>query len=143
MSGNDIVTAERLLELSAAAITLQGLVGELAAAANDEVTLVERVRSHMKLRRPRDRILPGGLFAEPSWDILLDLYVAHQADKPLSVSAVCTIPGVPPTTALRHVKHLVDRGYVVRQPSPNDGRRVYLHLASDMMRQIAAVFDRG
>ena len=37
----------------------------------------------------------------------------------------------PPTTALRHIRTLTDRGLVERQADPHDGRRVFIALTQE------------
>jgi DNA-binding MarR family transcriptional regulator len=38
---------------------------------------------------------------------------------------------VPPTTALRWIRTLTDKGLVLRQADPHDGRRVFITLAQE------------
>ena len=51
-------------------------------------------------RPVRDRLL-GDFFSEPSWDILLDLYVQTHEGRTVTVSQLSLATGAPPTTALR------------------------------------------
>lgn len=88
-----------------------------------------RVRSMIRARRARAQFFPGDLFADPAWDILLDLTAARIEGKPVSVSSLCIAAAVPPTTALRWIRTLTDAGLLVREPDPHDGRRVYVALS--------------
>ncbi len=81
-------------------------------------------------RRHRNAIFAEDtqLFGEPAWDILLDLLVAHQSGKPISVSSACIAADVPSSTALRYITRLEARGLVRRHRDTLDGRRHYLEL---------------
>jgi hypothetical protein len=89
-------------------------------------------------RRLRDGVLGADLFGEPVWDMLLDLFVAHEEQERVSVSSLCIAAAVPATTALRWVNHLVKREMIIRWPDPTDGRRVWIalspHMVSEMRR---------
>jgi DNA-binding MarR family transcriptional regulator len=47
------------------------------------------------------------------------------------VSSLCIAAEVPPTTALRWIKSLTDRGLFVRRPDPRDARRVFIELSRE------------
>lgn len=64
-------------------------------------TSSQQLREIIKLRRLRDRFFQHDLFAEPAWDILLDLKAASLEGQQVSVSSRCIAAAVPPTTALR------------------------------------------
>lgn len=92
------------------------------------------VRSIIRARRLRDQFFRGELFADPAFDILLDLYAARLDDTRVAVSSLCIAAAVPATTALRWIKHLTDQGLLVRAADPQDGRRVYIGLSDDAAR---------
>ena len=96
------------------------------------------VRSIIRARRLRDRYFKGGLFADPAWDMLLDLMAARLEKNRVAVSSLCIAAAVPPTTALRWIKTLTDQGIFVRCADPQDGRRVYIELADDAARALSA-----
>ncbi len=68
------------------------------------------------------------LFGEPAWDILLDLYIAHAAEKPVSVSSACIGSASPPTTGLRWLGVLAENDLILREHDPEDQRRVMVRL---------------
>ena len=94
---------------------------------SEEAILHEARRAYMG-RRERDHIFGGRLFADPSWDILLDLFIARYDGHNVSVSSACIAASVPSTTALRHIAHLVEIGLIVRRPHPRDSRSSFLEL---------------
>jgi len=87
------------------------------------------VRAAIRLRRLRDRFFDGELFADPVWDMLLDLTAARMERLRVAVSSLCIASAVPPTTALRWIKTMTDLGLIVRVDDPHDGRRVFIELS--------------
>ena len=90
----------------------------------------------IRARRLRDQFLPADLFADPAWDMMLDLLAARLAGARVSVSSLCIAASVPPTTALRWIKQLTDRGVFARVDDPSDGRRVFIELTESAERAL-------
>lgn len=101
------------------------------------------VRLLLRQRRMREQYFPADLFADPAWDMLLDLYAARLEHQPVSVSSLCTAAAVPATTALRWIKTMTEAGLFVRESDPQDGRRIFIALADSasdaMMRYFEAL----
>jgi hypothetical protein len=76
--------------------------------------------------------LDSDLFADPARDILLDLFVAGEEGRRISISSCCIAAAVPPTTALRWIGMLKKRGLIQEMVDPADGRRKWLSLTSDV-----------
>ncbi|MFN3944545.1 MAG: MarR family transcriptional regulator [Allosphingosinicella sp.] len=114
---------------------------ESAAEAGDEsgITAAD-LRAVLRTRRLRASFFKNDLFADPAWDIMLDLMAARLEGRRVPVSSLCIAAAVPPTTALRWIKRLTDEGVVVRVADPQDGRRVYIALADDAARALADYF---
>ncbi|MDQ3144478.1 MAG: MarR family winged helix-turn-helix transcriptional regulator [Pseudomonadota bacterium] len=91
----------------------------------------EAVRNVIRARRLRARYFDELLFADPAWDMLLDLLQAEIAQHRVPVSSLCIAAAVPATTALRWIKTMTDNGLFVRRADPHDGRRVFIELAPD------------
>ena len=99
---------------------------------------IETVRQVIRARRLRARFFDEELFADPAWDMLLDLLQAEIAQHRVPVSSLCIAAAVPATTALRWIKTMMDAGLFKRRADPHDGRRVFIELsreASDGMRR--------
>src|SRR3546814_4705778 len=69
----------------------------------------KEVRRMLRQRRMREQYFPADMFADPAWDMLLDLYAARLDRQPVSVSSLCIAAAVPATTALRWIKTMTDR----------------------------------
>ena len=125
-------------EVSRIAATLARLSSGPAAAAapvepptSDQAPEVspETVRAVIRARRLRSRYFAEELFADPAWDMLLDLLQAEIAHLRVPVSSLCIAAAVPATTALRWLKTMVTQGIFVRRADPHDGRRIFVELA--------------
>lgn len=93
-------------------------------------------------RRRRTEIFgQADLFGEPAWDILLDLYIAHAQQNPVSVSSACIGAAVPSSTALRWLGILCDNGLCRREHDPQDQRRVLVHLTERALKTMDAYFE--
>lgn len=98
-------------------------------AAPPSAVTVADVRAIIRLRRIRDRFFRSDLFADPAWDMLLDLMAARLDRVRVAVSSLCIAAAVPPTTALRWIKTMSDNGMFVRVADSEDGRRVFIELS--------------
>lgn len=120
-----------------------GQSGEATGAPQQSVGLppeigADIVRQVIRARRVRARYFDGDLFADPAWDMLLDLLQAEIGQYRVPVSSLCIAAAVPPTTALRWIKTMTDAGLFKRRADPHDGRRIFIELsagASDAMRR--------
>ena len=77
-------------------------------------------------RHRRSQILSRIRFGEPSWDMILDLYLAGCDGQKRDVISLCQSSGVPQTTALRYVDMLEQQGLIRREPDQTDGRRMFV-----------------
>ncbi|WHO39542.1 winged helix DNA-binding protein [Sphingobium sp. AP49] len=115
-------------------------IGSASAPVGASPVHASQVRDLLRARRIRADFLPGDLFADPAWDMLLDLLAAQLEQERVSVSSLCIAAAVPPTTALRWIGTLTDKGLVVRQADPQDGRRVFIALAQEAADALIAWF---
>ena len=145
--------AERLRQLSEEVSRIASTLARLStgpgtpirslepAAAGDVPPLsAETVRSVIRARRLRARYFREDLFADPAWDMLLDLLQAEIAQLRVPVSSLCIAAAVPATTALRWLKTMVSQGIFVRRADPHDGRRVFVELAPEASQALRRYF---
>jgi DNA-binding MarR family transcriptional regulator len=100
----------------------------------------DTVRGVIRARRLRSRYFREELFADPAWDMLLDLLQAEIAQLRVPVSSLCIAAAVPATTALRWLKTMVSQGIFVRRADPHDGRRVFVELAPEASQAMRRYF---
>jgi DNA-binding MarR family transcriptional regulator len=110
-------------------------------ADNGQTVAAQDVRRLIQLRQLRGKFFGAfvgdGLFEDPAWDMLLDLYAAELEGTRVSVSSLCIAAGVAPTTALRWIAKMTEMELFIRHPDPVDRRRAFMALsprASDAMR---------
>ena len=99
------------------------------------------VRQVIRQRQARARFFDAELFADPAWDMLLDLAAARVEHKRVSVTSLCIASGVPPTTALRWIGQMTQAGLFERVEDEADRRRAFIALsdkAADAMAQYFA-----
>lgn len=107
----------------------------------------QAIRAALRARRLRDGFFGEGLFEEPAWDMLLDLFAAELEGARVSVSSLCIAAAVAPTTALRWIVRMTDEGLFERRPDPRDRRRAFMALsprgAAAMRGYVAALTRAG
>lgn len=133
---------EQIAFLSAAAARAPNTKAvEISVETRDraQVARVE-VDRIVKLRRQRDRVLGAKMFADPAWDMLLDLFVRCVDQVSTSISSACLASKVPPTTALRHMAILMEQGLVTKTPSRTDLRKHYVTLSNDGFEHMVEIF---
>ena len=113
---------------------------EPAPVADIPQVSAEAVRSVIRARRLRARYFSEELFADPAWDMLLDLLQAEISQLRVPVSSLCIAAAVPATTALRWLKTMVQAGLFVRRADPHDGRRVFVELAPQASHSLRRYF---
>ena len=92
----------------------------------ERMAIGEFVGNLRRMRVRRNDIIGADLFRDPAWDMLLELYAAHQRGETVPVNSLCYASGTPPTTALRHIKRMREHGLVERVGDSDDERRVRL-----------------
>ncbi len=118
----------------------------LVRAARPPLPDPRLVRRIVRQRQLRARFFDGDLFADPAWDMLLDLTAARAEHSRVSVTSLCIASGVPPTTALRWISQMTDAGLLQRVEDETDRRRAFITLtdkASDAMARYFAELGSG
>jgi DNA-binding MarR family transcriptional regulator len=112
----------------------------LARATRPPLPDPRLVRRIIRQRQLRARFFDGDLFADPAWDILLDLTAARAEHARVSVTSLCIAAGVPPTTALRWISQMVEAGLLERQEDEIDRRRAFIALSDRAADAVARYF---
>lgn len=141
---NKGLTAERLLAISDEVGRIASTLARLSTqpissssvlpSGEDEgvpEVSVATVRTVIRARQLRARYFEAELFADPAWDMMLDLLEAELSHRRVAVSSLCVAAAVPATTALRWIKTMVEKGVFVRHSDPLDGRRIFIELSPE------------
>lgn len=92
-----------------------GDIPALGGSEQDQLAAIARSEFHN--RRRRDSLIRYDLFAEPAWDMLLDLYIQHHRGQPVPIDRLCTAAATASTTALRWLALLIEKELVIRSSS--------------------------
>jgi len=106
----------------------------------DENRILIQMKSIILRRRKREQFLPADIFADPAWDMLLDLCVAKLEERKTSVSSLCIGAAVPATTALRWIRQLEQLQMIKLTPDPFDRRRQHVDIADKAFNNMLRLF---
>ena len=140
----DHADPQQLSDLTAELRRLAELIEEAKEAKAPKPPITAQwVQALIRTRRLRDQLLGEGLFPDPAWDMLLDLYVARLEQRRVAVSSLCLAAAVPATTALRWIRILEDRDMIVRTADAADGRRIFVEISDDTAAKMTKVLQAG
>lgn len=119
-SDRDRVDAARLLTL---------ILGRSTAdrAIRDQ-ELIPIARAVLEDRKRRSQVFNPGMFGEPGWDLLLNLYVMDRDGPRLTLGKLTQLAGLSQSTALRWLEYLKDQGMITRDQHPTDARTAFVAL---------------
>lgn len=112
----------------------------LVRAARPPLPDPRLVRRIIRQRQLRARFFEADLFADPAWDMLLDLTAARVEHTRVSVTSLCIASGVPPTTALRWIGQMTESGLLMRVEDETDRRRAFITLTDKAAEAMARYF---
>jgi hypothetical protein len=121
---------------------VERLAEEASIGEMPTTTSAAFVRRVIDARGARRRFFDSELFADPAWDILLELYALRCEQRRTSVSKLCIAAGVPATTALRWIDKLHSDGLVEREADPFDARRVWVTLSDKAFEAMKAYLQQ-
>ncbi len=102
---------------------------------------VRIARRMVRERLRRARFFKSDLFADPAWDMMLDIFIAEAEGRETPVMNLCLSSQVPETTTLRWVKTLEQAGIFVRQKDEHDQRRVLVRLSPPAALALASYLE--
>jgi DNA-binding MarR family transcriptional regulator len=107
-----------------------------------EAEKLAAARRAFRNRRERERLFGQALFTDPSWDVLLDLFIARKEGREVTVFSACQATAVPEETVLRCITHLVEAKLVTRRAGASDPRSIYLTLTEKARALMHDYFSR-
>lgn len=118
------------------------LLSAAAAAGTLADQRLGEVKAILAGRRRRGTCFKGVRFSDPSWDMILELYVAESDGVAMAVSQLCGLSGASMTTALRHIEDLEALGLIARVPDPTDRRKAIVTMLPRLRSAIEEWGDR-
>jgi DNA-binding MarR family transcriptional regulator len=103
-------------------------------ASADEARALAQI---IEARRQRTTVFSANLFADPAWDVMLELSLAELEGRSVATSQLAHRASIPLTTLLRWIDKLEGDGWLRRMPDPTDDRRVFVEISTrglDTMR---------
>lgn len=82
----------------------------------------DHIQSILIVRRARRRLFGEDLFTDPAWDILLELFVAHLAEREVALAELARAIDVPLSTTSRWLTALREKGLVISDDSAGRAR---------------------
>ena len=144
------ITGDRDSEDGGSAFRLSSPAHSFSARPDDTARLVRvprpplpdprLVRRIIRQRQLRGQFFDADLFADPAWDMLLDLTAARVEHSRVSVTSLCIASGVPPTTALRWISQMTESGLFERVEDDTDRRRAFIVLSDKAADAMARYF---
>lgn len=132
----EIVSLEKRVDL------LKQRIAESRALAGEKASITEaEVRAVITARRNRETMIGTDLFADPAWDILLELYAASLAQQTVSITQITVASAIPATTALRWIAKLESLGLLRREDDHLDGRRVWIGMSAEGEMKMRSFFE--
>jgi len=114
---------------------------ESVTAGIDNILLAREIYG---LRRLREEIFDDpDLFGEPDWDMLIDLFIASETGNSLQTTSLCVGSCVAPTTALRWITLLEQKGLIERDEDPSDRRRSLIRLTAFGLARMSKLFTHA
>jgi len=129
----DLVPARDVTPVPAAGPAPPAQQAALPSASVNEHASISRLVAVENIKR---RHLEVDLFGDPCWNMILDLAVAEQNQREVSITSLCLASGEPMSTALRHLEKLVHHGYLIRRLDPKDRRRILVGLTDDARNRL-------
>lgn len=135
--------AELGREMQALAARLEAIASELAPGTGtaEARTKAQEIKSRLddqilagmaltiyNARQRRDRYFGIGMFGEPAWDMLLDLFVKRASGSQVSTTSLCIAAGATPSTGTRVILLLEDKGLLERTRASDDRRVIFVDL---------------
>ncbi|RED17723.1 winged helix DNA-binding protein [Parasphingopyxis lamellibrachiae] len=100
------------------------------------------IKTYLRARRDREWQFPRGLFSDPAWDILLDLYAAKSEERKVTIWDACQAASVPKTSGMRWLRILESRHLVEREGDIDDQKNTTVTLTRDAIAGMNRWLDR-
>ena len=97
----------------------------------------------LEMRTVRDVVFGAEWFADPAWDMLLEVYVAQNQGKSTQLQAMCSAARVPRSTGDRVANRLVAASLLRKEADPARKGGVRLRLNDAAEKKIERLLSRA
>jgi hypothetical protein len=122
--------------------TIAAVPGPAAPAAPVEGRALDAARADWSARRERERLFGSGLFGDTGWDILLDLFMAREEGRNVTLASICQAVSLAEPAMLRCLASLIEEGLVLRESRSPDAGGNYLKLSGQALELMCEFFSR-
>lgn len=96
------------------------------------------LREEAARRAMRAKFLPAEITRGVIWEIITDVYLANISGERISLSCIAMDSLAPRSTIMRQVNILVLKGYLIKDPDPEDRRRFWVSTSAAVRDGISA-----
>lgn len=114
-----------------------------ASGEPEEPSEIERAREILRLHRARVRLFSPlrTIFHNPAWDVMLQLFIAHEEGRAMTVDDLHTTSIVPAEVLKRWVRALEGEGIIARWPNVTASRGDVIALTPYAMETMLRFLD--
>lgn len=112
-------------------------------AAFSDAKLATIAAAIYRSRRRRLKHFDGSLFAEPAWDMLLEMFVKTARAERISTINLCVAADIPASTGLRWIIRLEDQGHLRRYKAPDDARLMLIEMSPGAYERMREFLSEG
>lgn len=113
-------------------------------------SLLDLARQTQAMRANTAKFFPRDVFRDSAWDMMLELFIADQQNRPICVKELILVSGESATSALRRIDRLEGAELLRRRTDPADHRRLAVTLTqrgtdamSAMLRHLYMTMGEG
>jgi hypothetical protein len=96
------------------------------------------LREESARRAMRAKFLPVEITRGVVWEIITDVYLANISGERISLSCIAMDSLAPRSTIMRQVNVLVLKGYLIKEPDPEDRRRFWVSTSAAVREGVSA-----
>ncbi|MDP8912848.1 MAG: hypothetical protein M3N39_04640 [Pseudomonadota bacterium] len=122
--------------------TIAAVPSPASAAAPIERNKLDAARAEWNARRERERLFGSSIFGDAGWDILLDLFMAREEGRDVTLSSIYEAASLAESAMLRCLAMLIDEGLIVRESRSPDPRGTHLRLSGQALALMCEYFSR-
>lgn len=88
-----------------------------------------------------NELMDGRVFRDPAWPMLLDIFVAANEGRKVTVTCLARTMKISPTTGVRLIERLEGHGLLARRDDPADARRTFVEPTAKGNANVGRVLD--